>query len=387
MDLKDFTNDAPGKTVRIILPEGPDWAFVPDPLTAVNWQFPVRLWPLLGEVKLQLGVLEGIGRNLPNPGILLRPMENREALKSSELEGTYATAKELLLFDLYAEEASEPERRNDFREITNYRRGLSHAQQSPLPISLRLIRELHQILMTGVRGKDKTPGEFRKGQVAIGTNHRFIPPPPDYLDTCLNEMEQSIHQTADGIDALVKCFLIHYQFETIHPFSDGNGRVGRMLLSLMLQRACNLTKPWVYLSEFFEKRKPEYISKLYETSTQNRWDEWVEFCLVGTLEQVTKTLRGCERLREIRESMFQNVTEKGGSTRLYQIIERLFHSPFVTIPDIQKLNQTTYPTAKSDLQKLVDLNLLQELPNTQVKTFYAPGIFSVAYEGFADTNP
>lgn len=386
MDQNAFTTDSPGKTVRIILPDGPDWAFVPDPLPSIKWQFPVRLWPLLSEVKLQLGVLEGIGRNLPNPGILLRPMENREALKSSELEGTYATAKELLLFDLHDEEVAQPERRNDFREITNYRRALHHAQQSPLPISLRMIRELHHILMTGVRGNDKTPGEFRKGQVAIGTNHRFVPPPPEHLGTCLNEMEQYIHRADEGIDALVRCFLVHYQFETIHPFSDGNGRVGRMLLSLMLQKACNLSKPWLYLSEFFEKRKPDYISKLFETSTQNRWDDWIEFCLQGTHEQVTKTLRGCDRLREVRESMIQKVTEKGGSTRLYQIIERLFHSPFVTIPDIQKLNQTTYPTAKSDLTKLIDLKLLQELPNVQVKTFYAPGIFSVAYEGFPDTT-
>lgn len=386
MDQKIFSENSPGRIVQINLPDGPDWAFVPDPLPAKNWQFPVRLWPLLGEIKLQLGVLEGIGRNLPNPGILLRPIENREALKSSELEGTYATAKELLLFDLHNEESAQPERRNDFREITNYRRALHHAQQSPLPISLRLIRELHQILLADVRGKEKTPGEFRKGQVAIGTNYRFIPPPPESVAGCLHEMEQYIHRSDDAIDPLIRCFLVHYQFETIHPFSDGNGRVGRMLLSLMLQRACNLSKAWLYLSEFFEKRKPEYIGNLFETSVNNRWDEWVEFCLLGTQEQVTKTLRSCERLREIRERMIQQVTDKGGSTRLYQILERLFHSPFVTIRDIQDLNKTTYPTAKADAAKLIDLQLLEELPNTQIKTFYAPGIFSAAYEGFDEAR-
>ena len=183
------------------------------------WEFPNRLWPLLAEAKQQLGLLEGIGRSLPNPGILLRPLEDREAIKSSRLEGTYVTQTELLLFEMQLRESqSDEDPVNAQWEVFNYRKALHQAGTSDLPLSLRLIRDLHRTLLLGVRGRDRMPCEFRRIQVAIGSDYRFMPPPPEVLMECLDPLEKYFHVKTTNIDPLVNCFLIHYQFETIHPF-------------------------------------------------------------------------------------------------------------------------------------------------------------------------
>jgi len=183
------------------------------------------------------------------------------------------------------------------------------------------MRDLHGILLNGVRGRDKTPGEFRKIQVAIGATRRFIPPPPNRLDECLFPLENYLHDAAEGLDPLVFCFLVHYQFETIHPFVDGNGRVGRLLLAIMLQQRCELSKPWLYLSEFFEKHRDEYIDGLFSVSTNGSWTRWVEFCLQATLAQAKSTIGRCRRLLEVRDQFAQRIANVGGSVRLSQIIE------------------------------------------------------------------
>ncbi len=175
---------------------------------------------MVAEAKRLIGVLDGIGRVLPDPAILLRCSEDREAIQSSALEGTYATPRELLLFELepkIAESESDPS--NSYREVFNYRRAIQHAASSELPISLRLMRQMHEILLEGVRGQKKDPGNFRRIQVAIGSNRRFVPPPPQHALSCLDGLEKYIHSES-SFDPLVDCFLVHYQFETIHPFID-----------------------------------------------------------------------------------------------------------------------------------------------------------------------
>ena len=187
MDPTIFQPNAPGTIIPIA--DG-EHAFIPAPLPPA-WTFPADLWPRLAEAKQQLGLLEGLGRNLPNPAILLRPLADREAIRSSRLEGTYATAKELLLFDLERKEpTSKTDRVNEQREVFNYRRALSHGIESELPLSTRLLKEMHQILLDRVRGKDRAPGEFRKVQVAIGTTSRFVPPPPERLPECIDPFEK-----------------------------------------------------------------------------------------------------------------------------------------------------------------------------------------------------
>jgi len=377
MDAARFTPDSPGAVISIGHSEH---AFVPEALPP-DWTFPENLWPLLAEAKQQIGILEGIGRNLPNPAILLRPLEDREAIRSSSLEGTYATPQELLLFELDPKEATsnrDPE--NDQREVFNYRKALHYGTASELPLSLRLVRDLHRTLMTGVRGKDKTPGEFRKQQVAIGSSRRFIPPPPERLMECLDPLEKSFHDETAKFDPLVQCFLIHYQFETIHPFNDGNGRVGRLLLAIMLQQKCNLTKPWLYLSEFYERYRDEYVRNLFNVSADGNWTTWIEYCLRGTITQAQETITRCERLLNIRESFAQRVADVGGTVRLSQIVEDIFHSPFVRVAALSRRLDVTYPTAKADLERLVQAGILRELPMIAPKTYFAPDIFNIAYE-------
>jgi Fic family protein len=377
MDIARFHEEAPGK----IVPIGNDeHAFVPDDLPPA-WGVPLDLWPLLSEAKQQLGILEGLGRTLPNPGILLRPVQDREAMRSSRLEGTYVTATELLVFELAPKRSkSENDPENDRREVFNYRLALEQGMTSELPFSLRLMREMHKTLMTGVRGRDRTPGEFRRTQVAIGSDHRFVPPPPERLRECLHPFEKYLHAAISKYDPLVDCFFVHYQFETIHPFSDGNGRVGRLLLAMMLKERCKLSKPWLYMSEYFEKQRDEYAERLFSVSARSDWRGWIEFCLRGVVSQAEQTINRCERLRKIREAFEERVHAVGGSVRLHQIVEGIFHSPFLRVVDLAKRLKVTYPTADADVQRLVQADILQALPNIRPKTYYAREVFEVAYE-------
>ena len=382
MDPRLFTNNSTG----IVLPiprdpvTGNAYVFVPSPLPP-DWEFPARLWPLLADAKHQLGILEGLGRSLPNPGILLRPLEDREAIKSSRLEGTYVTATELLIFEMQPRESkSQEDPANQQREVFNYRRALQQASSSDLPLSLRLIRELHRTLMSGVRGGDRTPGEFRNDQVAIGTKHRFVPPPPNRLTDCLDSLERYFHPRRPNYDPLVDCFLIHYQFETIHPFRDGNGRVGRLLLAIMLKELCGLSKPWIYMSEYFENHRDEYSQRLFDVSASADWEGWTEFCLAGITLQARATVQRCDRLQKTKETFMKKLAAVGGAVRLNQIVEDIFHSPFVRIADLPKKLGVSYPTAKGDVERLVEAGILRELKNVFPKTYYAPEVFSVAYE-------
>ena len=267
---------------------------------------------------------------------------------------------------------------NDWREVFNYRLALDKAIASELPLSLRLIREMHQNLLTGVRGNDKAPGDFRRIQVAIGSNHRFVPPPADVLPECLKHFEISMH-TKSPYDPLVDCYLTHYQFETIHPFMDGNGRVGRLLLAVMMQKKCSLSKPWLYLSEYFEKHRDEYFQRLFEVSTAARWAEWAEFCIRGTIAQASSAIDRCDKLRAIRENYLQRLADVGGNVRLNQIVENLFYSPYVQVTDVVTRLNVTYPTAKADLDRMVKAKILKHLPNAHQKTYYAPEVFDAAF--------
>jgi Fic family protein len=379
MDISRFTDKAPGMLVTL----ANTTHFLPAPLPP-EWEVPGTLWPLVVEANRQLAVLEGIGRYLPNPEILLRPLEDREAIQSSRIEGTYATAREYLLFELSPREpTSEEDRANDWLEVHNYRRALESAVASDLPVSLRLIKDMHRILLGGVRGRDRAPGEFRRISVAIGTkaNPRFIPPPASEVAGCLDQLEKYIHQEPRRFDPLVECFLVHYQFETIHPFLDGNGRVGRLLLVLMIQRLTGLTKPWLYMSQYFEKHRDEYVDCLFNVSAVGDWSGWIKFCLEGTVQQCKDTVTRCERLLGIKADFVNRlVSLRGGSQRLNQVVEMIFDSPFVGVADLAKRLNVYYQTAQKDINRLVDLKILRELPNHHPKTYFSPEVFSVAYE-------
>jgi len=377
MDIRKFKEITPGRIVPI---EGGEHAYVPNPLPP-KWKFPERLWPLLVEARGNLMLLEGLGRHLHDPSLLFQPLQGREAIQSSALEGTYATPRELLLFEL---EPKQPTQQDDpayaWREVFNYQLALRFGTTTDLPLSLRLIRKLHGILMDCVRGEEHTPGEFRQLQVAIGVSRRFVPPPPQHLKDLLDAFEKHLH-TANDYDPLVDCFLAHYQFEAIHPFRDGNGRVGRLLLAIMIQHRCKLTHPWLYLSNFFAKNREEYVHRLFQVSTNNSWGEWIEFCLRGTIEQAGSTIECCDQLRSLKVDYMQRIANIGGHVRLNRIVEDLFRLPIVRIVDLPTRLSITYPTAKSDVDRLVEAKILSELPDTPVKAFSAPEIMRIVYAG------
>ncbi len=379
MDIKQFSDARPGRLVPISTDMGPDHAFVPDPLPP-KWEFPASLWPLLAEVKAEVALLEGIGRGLPNPGLLLKPLSGIESVQSSALEGTYATQRELLLFELHPQSAaSGDEQINSHREVANYRQALQYGTSSEQSLSLRLLREMHEMLMRGILGKEKTPEQFREQQVGIGLDGRFIPPPLSLHD-CLDPLGEYLRNPSTNYDPLVDCYLVHYQFETIHPFNDGNGRIGRLLLAIMLQKRCKLSKPWLYMSNYFNQHREEYVQHLFNISAKGDWTAWIQFCLRGTLEQARDTIARCERLKQIKADYLHRLQESGGAARLIQIVESVFDKSYLTISHIKEELGVSDPTARSDADRLVEIGILAELPDIWPKTYYSPEVFRVAYE-------
>jgi Fic family protein len=376
-----FTDNKLGELLEIRSPPL-NLAFVPQPLPT-DWSMPSELWPLLMQAREGLARLDGVGRHMVNHRLLLVPLQQREALRSSSMEGTYATPEELLLYQMDPRDpSSDTDRANAWREVFNYGKALQigiNLLDGGLPISLRLIREIHQALLSGVRGHNRRPGEFRDCQVQIGAGARFVPPPPHCLDACLDAFEK-FHHTESGIDPLIRAFMAHYQFETIHPFRDGNGRVGRLLLSLTIYQWLDLGSPWLYLSSFFERHKDEYIDRLFMVSADGRWLDWVRFCLQGVVAQCHDTIVRIDRLVALRADYLERISHSGGSARLHRILESLFASPVITVPQARDLTEVTYPTAKSDLDRLVTLGILAEGPTDMTPRFLAaPEIIAVAY--------
>ena len=366
--LVKTTKSLPGVTI----------AFVPNPLPP-GWVWPQDLWPLLLDAKCALSSLGGTGKHLPNPEILLQPLQRREAQLSSKLEGTITDPPQQVLFDAdprYPTSAQDPN--NALREVFNYRRALRSRldKTNDLPLSLRLIRELHKVLMDGVRGSDQTPGEFRTIQNQIGLPARYVPPPPEYLSETLNAFESYMH-SPDDFDPLVRAFLAHYQFEAIHPFRDGNGRVGRLLLSFMIAEWCKLSSQWLYMSAFFEKRKTDYIDLLLNVSTRGDWEAWARFCLEGVLAQSIDTEKRCERLLELHRDFHARL--RSGRVRLSNLVDRLFKSPVIGVTQYSKEVKVTYPTARSDLRKLAELGILEDL-NMDPISYYCPSIYGITFE-------
>ena len=347
---------------------GGEVCYEPDPLPP-GWEFPSDLWPLLNEANRQLMLLEGVGRSLPSPAILLGPMRDREAILSSRIEGTIATPRELLLYELDPKEVqSEADPRNQHREVANYARALEHAVESPLPTGLPLIRQLHHQLMDGVRGDDKQPGAFRKVPVAIG--NRFIPPSPERLQDFLEPFDRYLAPENSKYEPLVDCFLTHYQFETIHPFADGNGRVGRLLLTLMIKERCGLTQPWLHISEYFERDKGRYCDLLYRISSEAAWSEWIAYCLEGVAELAAKTVERCDRLRRLREEHYRRLADTKGSVRLHQIVEDLFRTPIISVVELRRRLNVSRPTADADALKLENVGIIRQLEGHSPKTYY-----------------
>ena len=379
MNPSAFGPRSPGKLVAVSGIRGITHAFVPDPLPP-EWSFPPDLWPLLTEARVALADLNGVGRYLPNPDLLLRPLQNREAQKSSSLEGTYTEPEEQMLFELDPElpqDVSDP--RNARREVSNYARALRlRRERDELPLSLRSIKNLHAVLMDGVRGSDRAPGEFRRLQNQIGRPPRFVPPPVNLLGGLLDDFEKYLH-AADGLDPLVRAFVAHYQFEAIHPFMDGNGRVGRLLLAISIEEWCNLSAPWLYMSDFFDQNRDSYIDRMFAVSATGDWDGWIRFCLDGVVAQANDTATRCGELIELNGDFHERVNQMGASTRLSAIVDDLFLNPLIRVTDARDRFAVTYPTARSDLTKLERAGIVRLLGGAPQLTYYSVPILNVIY--------
>jgi len=320
-----------------------------------------------------MGTLSGIGENLPNPHLLIYPFIRKEAVLSSRIEGTQSSLSELLLF-----EATKVEKQRDVREVQNYVRAMEYGLKrlEELPLSLRLIRELHAILMEGVRGERATPGEFRKSQNWIGppgctlNDATFVPPPVAEMQEALDHLERFLHADKQ-LPPLVELALIHYQFETIHPFLDGNGRIGRLLITLFLCQRGILNKPLLYLSAFFERHHQEYYQHLLDVSQRGAWRQWLEFFLQAVVEQSGDAVGRARRLLDLHRNYCQISLEKRLPPTAGQLVELIFMRPVLNTKVAQEFLKVTYPAAQKAINALVEQGILAEITGGKRNKAYA----------------
>jgi len=357
-------------------------AFVPDPLPPeIVWTG--QLIRSLSDADRLVGQLSGEGKQLPNPHLLIRPFIKREAVLSSRIEGTQATLGELLANDAGAVVNRSPD---DLREVGNYVTALDYGikRLNTLPLSLRLIREVHEKLMEGVRGDHATPGEFRKTQNWIGPagctlqNATYVPPSPDLLMDCLGTWEQFLH--VQTIPPLAQAGLLHYQFEAIHPFLDGNGRVGRLLIILFLIERKVLTAPLLYISAFFEATRSEYYNLLLAVSQESQWNLWLEYFLNGITRMSEDVLSRAEKINLLLQSWRNRIAGEKPKI-LSDVIELLAENPFWNTKKLSERLQVAFTTVQRAINVLVERGILFQVDNAQRdRVFCATAIMKILDE-------
>ena len=368
MNRKDFAETASGRLVETT--QG-YLAFVPNPLPPpLHFDMPLAL--VLSKADAALSELSGLGGQLPNPHLLISPYIKREAVLSSRIEGTKASLSDLLIDEIEDGHARAPN--DDIKEVRNYIHALEFGVQrlETLPLSLRLIREIHAKLMEGVRGEKATPGEFRRSQNWIGpagstpTTAAFVPPPVEVLMDCLGDWENFLH-SQDVMPDLVQCAMMHVQFETIHPFLDGNGRVGRLLVTFFLMQRGRLSAPLLYLSAFIDAHKRDYYDLLQRVRTHGDWVPWIRFFLQGVTETATEAGQQSKELHRLREQYRNQLRDKPNALAL---IDELFVNPYMTIGRGAKVLNKTHPTAKAAISVLEERKILKEISGRQWGRFY-----------------
>ena len=387
MDTRRFGNQAPGRLLRQAGGDATFHAFVPDPLPP-PLEFDLKLTNRLAEATAAVGELAGLARSLGNPYIFIQPFIRREALASSRIEGTEAELGELYVFE--AEQRVMAGVANDtpasaVREVYNYVRALDYGLErlQSFPLSLRVIREIHERLMRGVRGERATPGEFRRSQNWIGppgctlNEATYVPPPVDEMNQALGNLETYLHSDNDPYHPLARLAFIHYQFEAIHPFIDGNGRVGRLLLSLLSVRWGLVPQPLLYLSAFFERNRERYYEGLLAVSEQGRWREWTDFILLAVTEQAEDAIERTKRLQDL-QARWRALMSGERSQKPLALAEHLFVTPVISIPEAQSLLRMTYHGARLNIQKLVDYGILRQIGyETYDKVYIADDIIEI----------
>ena len=338
------------------------YAFVPAPVPREQAIAPDTIM-LLSEADAALGRLAGAGRLLPDPHLLVSAYITREAVASSRIEGTQASVTEV--FD--AAVTGQPVR-GEVQEVRNYIVALEHGLDRlghGFPISLRLIKEMHQLLPTGVRGQERTPGEFRQTQNWISSpdnrpsTARFVPPTVHEMWRALDDWEKYLHDENPRLPLLVRCALLHYQFETIHPFLDGNGRLGRLFIILYLVDRGRLPTPLLYISSYFDQRKGEYYDRLQYVRERGEIGEWLDFFLEGVAGQAADAVQRAEVLADIREKY--RILLKGNRSRAIEVVDLLFANPIMTVRLVQDRLRVSQPGAANLLRTLTKRQIVQEV--------------------------
>lgn len=365
MDVEKFKKSSTG---RILKTDRGYWTFVPNPLPP-EIKYTRELVRLLSEADRYLGSLNGVGALLPNPNLLIIPYVRREAVLSSRIEGTQTSLSELFYFEAARKEEQKKEaKKTDVLEVLNYVKAMDYGIKGlkELPLCLRLIQEIHGVLMKGVRGRHMTPGEFRRSQNWIGpagctlNEATFVPPPVREMNRTLGDFEKFLHDK-ENLPGLIQCALIHYQFEAIHPFLDGNGRIGRLLITLFLCERQHLTYPMLYLSAFFEKYRSEYYDRLLAVSQKGEWREWVKFFLRAIAVQSQDATENSKAILNLLKVYQKRIQQRRPSGYAFSLLDELFKNPYISIPCAAEKLKTSYHTAKAAIERLREVKILFEI--------------------------
>ena len=377
MDQRRFTDSATGSLVGLAPGQS---AFLPNALPR-RIDLSMECVVALDRASRAVATLAGVGETLPNPHLLIQPFLKREAVLSSRIEGTQASISDIFRFEV----GQEPRGGSDVVEVANYiaalHTGLGLLDR--LPICLRLINDVHERLLRGVRGQERRPGMIRNEHVWIGPpgslfeEATYVPPPPGALLDLLKDWESFVNDEALIMPPLVQCALMHYQFEAIHPYFDGNGRVGRLLIILFLCATGVLPVPMLYLSAFFERHRDEYHRRLFDVSAGGEWEAWVRFFLEGVAQEAGDALVRSRRVRQLQDRYRERLQERRESVNAFHALDQLFQNPYITPTAAAASLDLSYAGAQGVLERLVDAGIVQELPGTRPRLYVLQELLTV----------
>jgi len=350
-------------------------SFLPTPLQKVSLQeMDSDFYSLLAKTARSLGRLDGISSRIPDIDLFVSMYVRKEALMSSQIEGTQATLDDIL------DPEVEENQNADIADVLNYIRATNYAiaRMDELPLCNRLLKETHEILLSGIRGGEKSPGEFRRSQNWIGPaggtikNASFIPPSPEDMSSAMSELEKYINEYDDSLDILIQAALIHYQFETIHPFLDGNGRIGRLLITLFLCQREVLTQPVLYISYFLKQNRIEYYDRLMEVRNKGNYEQWVRFfikAIYQTSEDATQTIDKLVALRDKNRAAINSVGRSSKNVR--KVFDYIEKSPIIDIRKTSAELTMPYSTVSRAVEKLCALGILQQTESVKRNRCFA----------------
>ncbi|MFM7389859.1 MAG: Fic family protein [Vampirovibrionales bacterium] len=373
------------KTTTVVAGESVK-AYIPPALPPLP---PLELGPLQGlleQASLLLGTLNAVTCHVPNVNLFLYHYIRQEALLSSQIEGTQSSYHDLMLHEANEAVAVPLE---DIEEVSTYvaaiQHGIHRLKHDDFPLSLRLLREVHAKLLNNTRGQHKQPGEFRQSQNWIGgtrpSNALFVPPPPEWLPEGLSALEAFMHEEESGLPHLVKAGLLHVQFETIHPFLDGNGRLGRLLITLYLLEKEMISQPILYLSLYFKRNQTDYYRLLNEVRLSGNWEAWLEFFLTGVIHTCQAGIHQARAMNQLISSARSTLESQGrGSKNMLLVFELLLEKPILSIPYASERLGLSQPTVTKAFQRLVTLNIVREVSGKQRGKLYHYSAYSAILE-------